>query len=100
MAKRRTRAQKEKAKHNLTVSWLPTKAVPIEAKKDISEANVKRQLHKGSKTPTKLGSNIYNSVNSEQYAVLASTKNDIRKSLILAGLILASEVVLYLIWLK
>jgi len=81
MAKRRTRAQKEKARHSFTVSWSPTPSVnQTEAKKARLEADVKK-----------------NTVYSVKGTKLGSIKKDIAKSLILSALILASEVVLYLV---
>lgn len=95
MSKRRTRKQKEKAKHAFQVSWEPSSSMPKRVK---SEASVKRQLPKSS---TKPGSKkkIYKfTKNTEQNTDLASIKKDISKSLIFTAIILASEIMLYLIW--
>lgn len=90
MPKRRTRKQKETARHPFTIHWEPKK-------KDF-EANVKRQFqdcpkHSGSKTNLEKKSE-----NTQEMANLALIKKDIVKSLVLAALILASEVVIYFLW--
>ncbi len=92
MTKRRTRKQKEKAKHTFTISW------DGGYKERSADSSVKRQLARPSRqSPSKIAEDekaklLVKDVN------LASTKKDIIKSLILAGFILASEVVLYLVW--
>ena len=94
MTKRRTRKQKDLAKHTFTISWKP------EAKKTDSEPSVKRQIQKYPK-PEKLKSlRTQNSDYTGKISNLASIKKDVARSLILALIILASEVVLYLLWRK
>ena len=94
MAKHRTRKQKELAKHTFTISWKP------EAKKTDSEPSVKRQIETNKKIKKGNDLRIKHSDYSDQIVNLASIKKDITKSLILAVIILASEVVLYLLWRK
>ena len=99
MAKRRTRKQKQEAKHRLTVSWKPSAlSSESEAKKSTSEANVKRQITKDFRTEEPKIVKTKGADSMEQNLILASVKKDIAKSLILSGIILASEVVLYLFW--
>jgi len=98
MAKRRTKSQKEKAKHSFTVSWKPTNSSRIEAKKGYFEAGVNRQKNFEPSSTTSPAQQNNIPVYSGQIVGLASIKKDIRKSLILAALILASEVMIYLIW--
>jgi len=92
MSKKRTRKQKESARHKFVISWVPdTKEIP-------PKSNVKRQLEKSDNktlSRTKTKENIRNKA---KVSNLASIKKDIVKSLILASLILASELVLYLLW--
>ena len=99
MAKRRTRKQKEFAKHPVTISWKPSSSASgSEAKKTSFEPNVKRQIQKYPK-PEKLKSlRTQNSDYTGKISNLASIKKDVARSLILALIILASEVVLYLLW--
>ncbi len=92
MAKRRTKKQKQNAKHSFTINWEPGSSnLKFEPSvnsqinnSEISEANESR-LNKNA-TFTVKGLDLVN------------IKKNIFRSLILAGLILASEVVLYLIW--
>ncbi len=94
MAKRRTRKEKLSAKHNFAISWNP------EPKKDGPEPNVKRQL------PKTINSNSSNTKAdksaefTEKSTLLATIKKDLAKSLLFAASIIASEVVIYLIWTK
>lgn len=97
MAKRRTRKQKESAKHQFLISWSPSKETGSEAKIGTAEPDVKRQIVIDERTKElKKKMNKY-ATDSEQSTTLASIRKDITKSLILAGLVIASEVVLYLI---
>jgi hypothetical protein len=93
MAKRRTRKQKEAAKHQFKISWKPNEN---EAKRGTSEANVKGQFRKSeAKKPNSKPSKNYSNytAKSENLAVI---RKDIVKSLILAGMIVASEIMIYL----
>ena len=86
MAKRRTKKQKEGARHTFNLSWAP------------SEAGVKGQFNSEPKRP-KAGARKHESALSlAKDDSLASIKKDIVKSLMVVSLILALEVVLYLAW--
>ncbi len=103
MTKRRTRKQKEKAKHQFTVSWQPTKntsdikAGRPEPQKASSKAIVKGQLEKGAKTPKFQKAKKENAKDTAKPEELASIRRDIFKSIILASLILSLEVMIYLV---
>lgn len=92
MAKRRTKKQKEKAKHSFTVSWTP------EAKNESSEANVKRQI-KNKLPSSKVKSSASKNPN---YSVtmldLASIKKEMVKSVGMAAFIVGLEIMIYLFW--
>ena len=92
MAKRRTRKQKEKAKHQFTLSW------HLEPKKASSKADVKGQFGKGTKLKKLQKSKIENAKFTAKLDSLASIRRDILKSLLLASLILSLEVMIYLAW--
>jgi len=99
MGKRRTRKEKEWAKHQFSLSWVPFRQIrQAEPKKNTTEADVKRQFEKTSK-PT--NSKVIRSdlaVSSDKDINLTQIKRDIVRSLILAGVIVGLEVVLYLAW--
>ncbi|KKR30604.1 hypothetical protein A2715_00260 [Candidatus Woesebacteria bacterium RIFCSPHIGHO2_01_FULL_39_32] len=95
MAKRRTRAQKESARHSFSISWSPNNS---KAKKSISEPDVKGQLLDSVKRTSQKIEKGESAKYSEKDVNLASIKKDIARSLILAGFILTTELVLYLIW--
>jgi len=97
MGKRRTRKQKVEARHHLTVSWSPEKNEP---RKATFEPIVNRQK---AKDLSKKKVNSVNAMHSDytgQFINVASIRKDIIKSLSIATFILASEVVLYLVWQK
>ena len=91
MAKRRTRKQKEKAQHQLLVTWKPTK-------KASSQAHVKGQLENSLKKADEARLNIKKADNLEQEAHFEPIRKDILKSLLLASFVLALELVIYLVW--
>ena len=97
MAKRRTRKQKESAKHTFTVSWDPTEdKTPIKAKSNLSEPTVKRQFKKSQSLASikpKIDKNA-NYMVKDVY--LSDIKRDIGKSLSLALVIVGLELVIYL----
>lgn len=94
MGKRRTRKEKLSAKHQNLISWSP------ESEKAHSEPNVKRQLTKSaSKTSPNQKFNKL-ARDTDKSSPLASVKKDLTKSLIFAFLIIASETVIYLFWIK
>ena len=92
MSKRRTKKDKEKARHSFAVNWDSGSGTLK------FEPDVNRQLNPSTKTKEPLSLKINNPKFSAQTLNLASIRKDITKSLILAGLILASELVIYLIW--
>jgi len=99
MSKRRTRKQKELAKHPFLVSWTPPSIKQkSEAKVSHFEANVNRQKEIDPITKVQQDLKTKHSDNSVQILDLASIKKDLVKSLILAAFVLASELMLYLIW--
>lgn len=92
MAKKRTKKQKQKAKHIFLKK--PTKSL----EKRFPKADVKGQkktANLASKEKTK--SSVLPS-NSEKKTVSASIRHDLIKSLIVSGLIITAEVMLYLAW--
>jgi hypothetical protein len=93
--KRRTKKDKINPKRPTTISWKPSKT---EAKKADSEANVKRQLKKGKSRKTSKNNVKKSARFTDKNHSLASVKRDLVKSLLFAVLILASEVMIYLIW--
>jgi hypothetical protein len=99
MSKRRTRKQKERAKHSFNVSWQPTKSkVKPKAKKDVSEAVVKGQTRnfiKGKKHESKRAKKAMVMGN---YENLGMIRRNLVKSLVIASLILCLELVLYFRW--
>ncbi|OGM02351.1 hypothetical protein A2115_03255 [Candidatus Woesebacteria bacterium GWA1_41_8] len=92
MSKRRTRKQKESARHQVSVSWSPS------PKRSSAEANVKGQIDstKGRKLSRQSSSNNPN--NSDYIINIATIKKEIKRSLFLASTIVAMELVLYLVW--
>jgi hypothetical protein len=97
MAKRRTRKQKESAKHTFTVNWDPMEdKSPIKAKSSLSEPTVKGQFKKSqspASTKPKMDKNANFMVKD---AYLSNIKRDIGKSLSLALVIVGLELVIYL----
>lgn len=97
MAKRRTRKQKEKAKHRLTVSWKPSTSSPKKAGKTASKKpRVKGQIKKASQAKEKSLHKAKKANSMAKDEGLSLIKRDIVKSLIIASLILSLEVVIYL----
>jgi len=92
MAKKRTKNQKREAKHNFTFSWNPTSP---EAK---SGTHVKGQFKNEANSSSLDSNDSKNSIKSAQTEELVKTRKNIFKSLILAGIILALEFVLYFFW--
>ena len=88
MSKRRTRRQKEKAKHKFL--YQPTDAS--------NEPAVKGQISKVKKHEKHEITKDKMAVYTEKIDDLASIKKNIGKSVILASLILSLELVIYLIW--
>lgn len=96
---RRTRKQKEKAKHAFTVSWKPRRDFSeSEPKKSLKEASVKGQFKKDAKPSIAHIAKNKKAVGSTKDADLASVKRKIGRSVILASLILSLELMIYLFW--
>jgi len=88
--KRRTKKQKENAKHSYSIEWKPS------TKSTNPRRTVKRQLDIGTKAKT---SGVRNEKNARHTALGSSTlnlKKEVSKSLLLFSLILGVEVVIYL----
>jgi hypothetical protein len=87
VGKRRTRQDKQTARHIFNLSWSP-------------EASVKGQFNSEARKVKAQADRPELAKIMAKDASLAPIKRDIRKSLIIASLILALEVVLYLAWTK
>lgn len=95
---RRTRKQKEEAKHAFTISWKPTQDPgESESKKDLKEASVKGQFKKDIKPKNPQIAKEKKAVDSTKDGDLASVKRKIARSVVLASLILSLELVIYLL---
>jgi hypothetical protein len=92
MAKRRTRKDKETAKHQYTISWNPATI------NNTTEANVNRQNSGKFHASLKNNNSTKNAEYLAQESYLARTKRDIFKSLMLVILIIGIELVLYFAW--
>jgi len=92
MGKKRTRKQKQEARHQFNISWAP------KPQTSSAEANVKGQIKI---IPT---SKLAYAQRAKKAKLLAKDgsfeayRHDTVKSLILASIILAAELVLYLAW--
>ena len=84
MAKRRTRKQKQRAKHEFTVSWEPKESKGNPKTKRAINQTVEKDEAKNLKLLQKNET--------------SKIKKDIFKSLFLAGLIIGIEVALYFTW--
>ncbi len=87
MGKRRTRKDKVKARHTFNLSWVP-------------EAGVKGQFNSEADKLMPKPVRAEMAMSKAKDAPFTSLKRDILKSLIVASLILALEVVIYLAWSK
>ena len=92
MPKHRTLKQKREAKHSFIVKWKSGSS------KLEFEPNVKRQIQNEETTLSSEAKTEKLPQISAKDLDLGSIRNNIKKSLILSGLILASEIVLYFIW--
>ena len=92
MGKRRTKKNKEQARHQFLYTWAN------EPNKTSAKANVNRQLKNPNEATLPISSSTKMTVNQAQVYNLASVKADIIKSLIIASLILGAELVIYLAW--
>jgi len=92
--KRRTKKEKVNPKRSHSYSWKPSTS---EAENTSFEANVKRQLS-NTKEKTNLKNKAHKiAIHTENNGTLASAKKDLYKSLAFAVLIIASELVIYLL---
>lgn len=92
MAKRRTKKQKQEAKHTFSVKWESGSSIIK------FEPSVNSQFKKTDSSSISESDFKKSAVNSVQYQEVKSIKKNIYKSLIISSLILVSEAVLYLIW--
>ena len=92
MAKKRTRKQKERAKHSFTIAWEKV------LKEDQSEPVVKSQFIKTSQARPSRAHTSKKALESGKERGLQAIKREIFKSLILASLILGLELMIYLAW--
>lgn len=92
MSKKRTKKQKSHAKYSFTLSWEP----------GTSEAKSKLRVNRQNAPEPQNAKPNSTYHNSPEYTVLSENidkiKKNIIRSLILAGLILGSEIVLYFFW--
>lgn len=88
MTKRRTKKQKEHAHHNFQISWSPTQAThPV-------KSQIKKGIIESNNTVSKLKKAEYSDLGLNFEPI----RKDIYKSLFIAGLIVAIELVLYSQW--
>ena len=92
MGKRRTRKQKEKARHQFNLSLTP------QPQKASSEANVKSQIEIEPHIKAARGERAKKARILAKEGNFEAYKADTLKSLILASIVLAAELVLYLAW--
>lgn len=92
MAKRRTRKQKEKAKHGFTETH------KISLKKDLFEPTVKGQFKTNKKARHERPGISNKAMESAKDSSIVEIKKELLKSLLLASLILGIEVMIYLAW--
>jgi len=95
MKKRRTRKQKESARHNLTVNWNEINLHEDASKSKLTEANVKRQKKSVSKVEIISKSNDKSADYMDKDSGLRSIKLDLVKSIAISILIVSIELVLY-----
>ena len=97
MAKRRTRKQKETAKHMFTVSWDPSEKESLTSTKtSLSEPAVKGQFKKRRESAPLKPERKKNANSMVKDGYLSEIKGDIVKSLSLALVIVGLELVIYL----
>ncbi|RLC31405.1 hypothetical protein DRH13_03085 [Candidatus Woesebacteria bacterium] len=92
MAKKRTRKQKEKAKHSFI------KTYKISLKKDSFEPIVKGQFKTNKKARHEQSGTPKKAIESAKDSSIVEVKKELLKSLLLASLILGIEVMIYLAW--
>jgi len=92
MGKRRTRKQKEAAKHQFSISWTP------KPQRSYPEASVKGQIENEPSHKLARGQRAKKAKLLAKEGNFEAYKADTLKSLILASIVLAAELVLYLAW--
>jgi hypothetical protein len=92
MGERRTRKQKLKAKHQFNLSWTP------QPQSSVLKASVKGQIVSSLKTRLEENKHTKKAVPMAKDGSFEAYKRDTVKSLVLASIILAAELVLYLAW--
>ena len=91
MAKRRSKKQKETAKHQFTISYTPT------ASDGASKSAVKRQTKAPSSGTNKDTTKPEKALNKAEQESFTRSKREIVRSLGLASLVLGLEIVIYLV---
>jgi hypothetical protein len=99
LSKRRTRKQKEKAKHHFNLSWKPkSEIIEYKDKTEPREAVVKGQTKYHKKTrKTQISKSKYSEYTGN-YENLGTIRHNLVKSLLIASLILSLELMLYFKW--
>jgi len=92
VSKKRTRKEKSNPKHSFLISWSDTSNQPS------PRSVVNRQTPSATAGVKRNSVDINNAYLLDKDTDLTSIKKGIIKSLILTGLILATEVVLYFLW--
>jgi len=92
MGKRRTRKQKQQARHQLNISWTP------QPQKGSAKADVKSQIEINPTVRLARGQRAKKATLLAKEGSFEAYGRDTVKSLVLASLILAAELVLYLAW--
>jgi hypothetical protein len=99
MSKRRTRKQKEKAKHQFKLSWEPTSINTVAKDKTSSpKAVVKGQTKRDKKTEKLKNRKTKYAYITADYENLGTIRHNLIRSLLIASLILSLELVLYFKW--
>jgi hypothetical protein len=99
MGKRRTRKQKEKAKHKFLYQWPQAEEfITPQLKEASSEPAVNRQIVSTKRLVNHKNIKNEKAAFTDNVNDLASIRKNIGKSVILASLILSLELVIYLIW--
>ena len=91
MAKRRTKKQKSKAKHNFELSW------SAGTKSTSAGTPVKGQKKKSGSSKGSAASGTKSAQSKEEIVASAQVKRDIGKSLAIASLVLGIELVIYFV---
>jgi len=99
MSKRRTRKQKEKAKHQFKLSWEPVpNQLKAKDKTSSPKAVVNRQTGKHKKSKKVKNIKTENAYLTADYENLGTIRHNLVRSLLIASLILSLELMLYFKW--